>query len=123
MSPPAVSRDVRAGGGRSWPDTECLVGTDGGYSGARAGRRHQAVVPAPLPLPVVVLARAALRRLASRLRLRAAVFLWIVPLPATRSSFWLALRSSVSATSSLPVARAVVNPFTESLICSLRARL
>src|SRR5688572_28774650 len=96
------------------------AGTAGGS--AEASRRHQAVVPAPLPA-VLPLALAAFNCLVSRLRLRAAVFLWIVPLPATRSSRRVTLRSSVSALAKSPPVTAALKALTWSLIISLRARL
>src|SRR5688500_7904631 len=94
-------------------------------SRGRGAGRHQAVVPAPsaplpalappaafAPPPLAPAARAALSLRASRLRLRAAAFLWIVFFDATLSSTLDTSRSSVSALARSPPARAAVKLLT-----------
>src|SRR5687767_13500044 len=80
------------------------------------------VVPAPAGAAAAV-TLAALSRRASRLRRRAAVFLWIVPFAATLSSRRATCRNSVSALPKSPDATAPRNDFTCCLTASFRARL
>src|SRR5438045_2846570 len=97
--------------------------------GPRGGNDQAVAALVPLPaLPRVGAAglppeaRAALSRLVSRLRLRAAAFLWIVLCAAIRSSHCVVARSAVSATSMLPLVTAAVKALTLVLSTSLRAR-
>ena len=83
----------------------------------------RAALPPTTAVALTAPLRTAFSRLASRLRLRAAVFLWIVFFDATRSSRWTTLRSSCSALVMSPLVRAVLKDLIWSLISSLRARL
>src|SRR5687768_14448820 len=81
---------------------------------------RQAFAVAPLAPPPAL---RALSFFARRLRLRAAVFLWMVPLAAILSSRRVTLRSSASAFFTLPPVHAVVKVLIASFKTSLRARL
>src|SRR5689334_15547870 len=85
---------------------------------APADRALPPVRPALPPTTAVALTaplRTAFSRLASRLRLRAAVFLWIVFFDATRSRRDATLLSSCSALVMSPLVRAVLKDLIWSL--------
>src|SRR5207249_10779861 len=73
--------------------------------------------------PVLAAAIVAFSRRVSRLRLRAAAFLWIVPLAATQSSRCTTLFNCSRALASSPPASAALKLLISVLIMSLRARL
>jgi hypothetical protein len=78
--------------------------------------RRQAVAASYLPF-------AALSRAERRDLVRAAAFLWIIPLAAALSSFFTAKRNSVSPSATLPAVTAVVNFLTCVLTALLTERL